>query len=843
MQQTYQIFNNYITFRSDEILNLLQKDDISKSEALQQLISAELDGEQHTDMLMNVISYALPSTDHTVKRLFLMYLSCIKRVDEQGKLLSELVLVINSLQNDLNYPNEYIRALTLKFILTISEKELIQPLTHAVINNINSKSPLVRKHCFSAICHIYRLYPDLVPNASKLICTAVNEESITSVKCSALRALMYVDLSAAVRYVIKKSEQISTYKEDIQLELLHLIKSVSRSTPESSTTYLSICASLIQSPSTAVSLEASLCMLVVSSSPSVVKAAIRSLIDIVVKSSDVNVKISILQRIEQQIHKTPRLMNELEIDMLRGFQCNSSYVRSKVAQIVVKCVTSKTINEVINTLRKELQREEDEQYQLAILQAIKECNNKFTCESIIPVLLDIMQTTNSISVSKEILLFVRNILLNSNNTNNKNSFILQPLYDIIHSIKTPQLLVEIIWILSRFSYTKEEVLTSFNKLYELMFNEEGKSILLEEDKSHILSGTYISSIVKLVLKGNTLFEPTKQHEITAKGLQCLLKLLKTQKGSDLIGKIRQGITCITTKNEKLTEAALAEPEIKKEVIVMKKDIIQVDDEVSFGMFNEESEIPTIAENEEKNLMTFRNIIQLSGYSDPLYVEASLELSQFDIAIDTLIVNQSQSTLQNIMIQLVPRSDGLEVIGQQQPLTLGAGEFTRVTIPVCVTGTSSGLIAGYINYDRVGREITTGSSDNHMVLNNISVEALDSIKPADISQDVFQKKWMGYEWENKIIVETDITDLVQFIEHLCKETHMNCVTPKSLFCSEIGFLSANLYATTVFGDDALANISIEINNGKISGCIRIRAKSQGVALSLGDKILMVQKQQN
>jgi len=40
----------------------------------------------------------------------------------------------------------------------------------------------------------------------------------------------------------------------------------------------------------------------------------------------------------------------------------------------------------------------------------------------------------------------------------------------------------------------------------------------------------------------------------------------------------------------------------------------------------------------------------------------------------------------------------------------------------------------------------------MVLNNISVEALDCVKPEDIEQEAFQRKWSDYEWENKITVE-------------------------------------------------------------------------------------------
>jgi coatomer subunit beta len=68
-----------------------------------------------------------------------------------------------------------------------------------------------------------------------------------------------------------------------------------------------------------------------------------------------------------------------------------------------------------------------------------------------------------------------------------------------------------------------------------------------------------------------------------------------------------------------------------------------------------------------------------------------------------------------------------------------------------------------------------------------------------------------------------------------------VSPQSLEGSN--FLAANLYARSVFGEDALVNVSVEKKedaDGKISGYIRIRSKTQGIALSLGDRITAVQR---
>ncbi len=48
---------------------------------------------------------------------------------------------------------------------------------------------------------------------------------------------------------------------------------------------------------------------------------------------------------------------------------------------------------------------------------------------------------------------------------------------------------------------------------------------------------------------------------------------------------------------------------------------------------------------------------------------------------------------------------------------------------------------------------------------------------------------------------------------------------------------------MFGEDALVNVSVERkeeNESKLSGYIRIRSKTQGIALSLGDRVTAIQR---
>lgn len=68
--------------------------------------------------------------------------------------------------------------------------------------------------------------------------------------------------------------------------------------------------------------------------------------------------------------------------------------------------------------------------------------------------------------------------------------------------------------------------------------------------------------------------------------------------------------------------------------------------------------------------------------------------------------------------------------------------------------------------------------------------------------------------------------------------MKQLTPKAE--GDCNYLAANTYARSIFGEDALANICLENVGGKVGGHIRIRSKTQGIALSLGEKITLSQK---
>jgi len=245
----------------------------------------------------------------------------------------------------------------------------------------------------------------------------------------------------------------------------------------------------------------------------------------------------------------------------------------------------------------------------------------------------------------------------------------------------------------------------------------------------------------------------------------------------------------------------------------------------------------------------KRVTQLTGLSDPVYAEAYVTVHSYDILLDLLIINTTTETMHNLCLELATVGD-LKLCERPQAYTLAPGEQKHIKANIKVSSTETGIVFGTIVYDTTPPP-PTGSANTPdakccVVLNDIHIDIMDYIAPAYCTDLAFRAMWAEFEWENKVAVNTEITDVNAFLTHVVTSTNMRCLTPQSALEGDSGFLAANLYAKSIFGEDALVNVSVEKRSGaqggggKICGYIRIRSKTQGIALSLGDKITLKQK---
>lgn len=226
---------------------------------------------------------------------------------------------------------------------------------------------------------------------------------------------------------------------------------------------------------------------------------------------------------------------------------------------------------------------------------------------------------------------------------------------------------------------------------------------------------------------------------------------------------------------------------------------------------------------------------LTGFSDPVYVEAVVTVRDYDVTLEMAVMNRTDRTLTNCSVELGTVGE-LKVVDKPVPFTLGPYETRSVRASVKVSTTESGKIFGDVIFDKPGK-----AEKAVVALSHMHVDVMDYIRPAYCDAEAFRKMWAEFEWENRVTVNTNIAALGDYVAHIVRITNMRCLTPIAALSGSARFLAANLYARSVFGEDALANVSVEHGaNGSIKGHLRIRAKTQGVALALGERVTAHQK---
>eukprot|EP00527_Entomoneis_sp_CCMP2396_P007070 CAMPEP_0198141086 /NCGR_PEP_ID=MMETSP1443-20131203/4159_1 /TAXON_ID=186043 /ORGANISM="Entomoneis sp., Strain CCMP2396" /LENGTH=401 /DNA_ID=CAMNT_0043803715 /DNA_START=40 /DNA_END=1245 /DNA_ORIENTATION=+ len=232
-----------------------------------------------------------------------------------------------------------------------------------------------------------------------------------------------------------------------------------------------------------------------------------------------------------------------------------------------------------------------------------------------------------------------------------------------------------------------------------------------------------------------------------------------------------------------------------------------------------------------------HVYQLSGFADPVYAEALVTVHDYDIVLEILVMNRTPNTLANLTVELATMGD-MKIVERPQSYNLGPLDQMTIRASIKVSSTETGHIFGTIVYDDAASH-----EKCYVNLNDIHMDIMDYIRPATCTDEAFRSMWAEFEWENKVAISTSITSLLEFLNHIVSSTNMSCLTPFDSKAEKGSFLAANLYARSVFGEDALVNVSVEKkddNDGKLAGYIRIRSKTQGIALSLGDRITSVQR---
>ncbi|KNE68529.1 hypothetical protein AMAG_12700 [Allomyces macrogynus ATCC 38327] len=858
-------------------------DDV-KIATMKKLLRSMLNGEPYgTQLLMQVIRYVMPSRSKALKKLLNLYWEVVPKHNADGKLKQEMILVCNALRNDLQHPNEYIRGASLRMVCKLRDAELLEPLVPSCRQNLDHRHPYVRKNAIFAVYSLYKHNQVLFPDAPTRIAELLTKETDMACRRNAFVMLQNTAPDLAIQYLASVAAQIPTFDEHVQLAVIELVRKEARANADERLKYLKLLYALLGSPDLAVKYEAASSLVSLTSAPEAVKAAAQCYVTLLHKAADTNVKLIVLARIRELLDRHDRLAgDELALDLLRVLARPTWKVRRTCCAVALDMTTPRNVDQVVAVLKKELAAE----FRQLLIQTIHTCAVQFpsVAPSAVATLMDFLGDSSNAS-AVDVVAFVREVV---ERFPDLRAEIVTKLVASLNDLKSGKVARGALWIMGEYapaelvpavidaiqtslgeivrmesttatgepasassvpnsprpgslsvttttttskvladgSYATQTALTTAAGAIDLAKRKPPLQALLHNG-DYFTGAVLATCLTKLVLRVRAAegADSPAAHKTAADGMWILSHVLRHGLASGAMDEdSRDRVTqCLATMAEEqaprdVQDVYLAscrsafarllavQDKTKSASAAKNAPVVQVEDPISFGVLKR---VAAAAEDRlddddyERDLTRatgrdastagvapdnkLNRVVQLTGFSDPVYAEAYVTVHQFDIVLDVLIVNQTTSTLQNLALEFATLGD-LKLVERPQAVNLAPKSYHTVKAHIKVASTETGVI----------------SATSSMT------------------------------WARSMRLRA-------YLKQVMAATNMACLTPDHALEGDCGVLAANLYAKSVFGEDALANLCVERTApGSIVGHIRIRSKTQGIALALGDKITLSQK---
>ena len=511
--------------------------------------------------------------------------------------------------------------------------------------------------------------------------------------------------------------------------------------------------------SAAVRYEAAGTLVTLSNAPTAVKAAASAYIELIVKESDNNVKLIVLDRLVAMKDSPAyeKILAELVMDVLRVLGSPDLEVRRKTLGLAMELVTSRNIEEMVLILKKEInktqgsvEQEETGKYRQLLVRTLHSACIKFpdVSSTVIPLLMEFLSDTNELA-AMDVLIFVREAM---SKFEGLRPIILEKLLEAFQGIHGVKVHRAALWILGEYCERPEDMQALMSvvrqSLGEIPLVEDelrkaaGTEEMLDESiaapgqtvqrlvtadgtyatqsafssgaaekkkagdierpplRKYLMEGDFFigaaigSCLAKLSLRFAALVpEPAKQHRFTAEAMLVITSVLHLGSSglpekaitrddadrlqlclrvlSDRSPLLRQvfGQDC----REALASMLEAQQQVEQDGGQEKKVVaVQADSPIQFLQLSKLDSLVGAGDMLDISLTQalgtgkiskadfasskLNKVTQLTGFSDPVYAEAYVNVNQYDIVLDVLIVNQTRDTLQGCTLELATLGD-------------------------------------------------------------------------------------------------------------------------------------------------------------------------------------------
>jgi len=732
-----------------------------------------LNGEDCSDLTMDIIRFCMGEMgeeNFQLKKLCYLFLESVDKMDAKGQMLPQMILVCNFVQQDLVHANEYMRGVALRFVQKLKYTQLIEPLVPSILQNLTARHAFVRRNAACTMFAVFTDFPELLVDAPDKMNTFLAAESDMSAKRNALLMLFRSDEELAVQWLSENLDRVSALADILQMVILEIIRKSCRTFPQLKGRFLRTLIELLQGASPGVAYEAAGALLALSSAGSAVKAATACYCQLLVQQSDNNVKLIILDRLDEVKKRHPSVLQGLVMDMLQALSSPNMDIRRKCLDVALSLVTKKNIDEVVQILKKEVLKtqgkeagKEAGEYRQMLVRGIHQCAIKFpeVANNVIHLLMDFLGDTSG-SSAVDVIFFVRETVETYPNLRDG---ILKKLNSMFPMIRSSRVARTALWTLAQYSTDKASAEEAFetvcNSVGPLPFvakqeateettekpREAATRVVVMSDgtyatqsveqatqemnnkemdlslRSMLLGGDfYLGSVIATSL--TKLVMRMRSHPAAAKAMLIMCGIVRLGHSS----VVPQPIDTDTEERVALCLRVLAEPSKKMQEIYLKKcqeafsyklsvmdkpvdtsatDLgrrREPDDLINIRLLTPATALPGDDESSdaaswlkaktgsEEFSQRLQRITQLTGFSDPVYAEAVVTVHEYDIILDVMVINQTDTTLVNMGLELSTVGD-LKLCERPQPYNLPAHSTHHVKANIKVSYTETGIIFG------------------------------------------------------------------------------------------------------------------------------------------------------
>jgi coatomer subunit beta len=791
--------------RKDELIKKLSlADDNEKIGALTQIVAQMSQGEDFSSLAHKITRQTMVSKNNELKRLFYYYLELIPKERESDS-YGEILLLSNQIRKDLEHPNEYVRGFTMKFVSTLGEEELVSNFYKLVKANLNHPNSYVRRNAYYCLGSIYCKL-DGYKEVPELLYSALFRDLDANCLRQAFVSLHMTSPELALRYAGEASITAP----------MELLTAIIEALPSEA-----LVMRFLNCEETRTALESALALHRCTSNEALLR-----------KSTDV-----VLKALSEQPEEKEHAIDELSrssfsfsgyaLDFLNLMDSYDLSLCGKCLSFVFKISETHEYLEIFDFLSRKFSETASlsvhkQSFRILLLEKMAffaSIYSTFSQEMVDAALQNITSESPALGYAslKFISACLKIMAVKPDGEQASEDYVgsIDLLLKKIGEIKFGKILRYALEILQR--HGDREVFKKLVELLDSSFESQDKPLYLRHTQ------TFLGAFICMVL--SKMCEGMEDKELKGRVIAIMLKFISHGKRNEIID-LSSYSTIISSIR------ALVHPSISRAVESRDRERYSIDvlhplesDEIGpEGDVSWEVVSELLSNGDET--VDIGNVVQLTGLSDPIYVEATVRYTRFEIVLDMLFINQTESYLQNVLLDFVT-SQNIAPASINTPFSLSGRSVITKALSFKVAESTNGFISGSITFKYPGESGEYANTVYSLNLSEIGISVSDFLEARKMSPEEFRELWRTLEWENtytlRLSTSWSLGDIFSGVARALKAETLSKECDKS-------YGVGNMVCSTFQGTSILVNVCMQKSDLVYFEC-RTRSKSESIVKSI------------